>query len=120
MLGSNNFIEFIKEKYLSGKKEDKNVPALKELSKKTTLEEIFDETGKVFKIQPALARNVKMYLSQRYSGMCLKEIGKHFEIGESGVSQASRRIALRLKKEKKLREQIGMIEKKLGLSRMKT
>ncbi len=116
LLGSNDFIEFIKEKYLSGKKEDKNVPALKELSKKTTLEEIFDETGKVFKTQPALARNVKMYLSQRYSGMYLKEIGKHFEIGESGVSQASRRITLRLKKEKKLRKQIEMIEKKLGLS----
>jgi chromosomal replication initiation ATPase DnaA len=30
------------------------------------------------------ARNVKMYLCQRYTGEKLKAIGQHFGIGESG------------------------------------
>jgi len=35
-----------------------------------------------------LGREVKIYLCQNYSGKALKEMGRHFDIGESGVSQA--------------------------------
>jgi putative transposase len=120
LLGSVDFIEFVKEKYLSDIKNDKDIPALKELSNKATLTEIFDEADKIFKATPQLARNVKMYLGQKYSGRSLKDIAKHFGIGESGVSQAGRRVAGRLKKERKLRKQVEKIEKKIRLSRMKT
>jgi len=40
-----------------------------------------------------LARKIKMYLCQRYTGKKSKDIGLHFSIGESGVSQACRRKA---------------------------
>ena len=50
----------------------------------------------------------------------LKEIGRHFHIGESGVSQASRRIAIKISQDNKLRKKIRKTEKKLKLSRMKT
>jgi len=36
------------------------------------------------------------------------------------VAQAGRRIAERIKKKKKLRKQVGKIEKSLNLSRMET
>jgi len=39
-----------------------------------------------------LSRGIKIYLCRQYSGARLKEIGAFFDIGESGVSQASRRI----------------------------
>jgi DNA-directed RNA polymerase specialized sigma subunit len=61
---------------------------------------------------------VKISLSQRYSGKAekaLKEIGRHFNIGESGVSQASRGIAFKLSQNKQLREKVSTIEGKLGL-----
>jgi chromosomal replication initiation ATPase DnaA len=54
-----------------------------------------------------------MYLCQRYTGKKLKDIGRHFGIGESGVSQACRHVIHKIEKDKKL-------EKKIKLSRMKT
>jgi DNA-directed RNA polymerase specialized sigma subunit len=39
----------------------------------------------------------------RFSGQTLKDIGLHFGIGISGVSQASRRVALQIKGDKKLK-----------------
>jgi len=40
-------------------------------------------------------------LCHKFSGQKLKEIGLHFGIGVSGVSQASRRVALQIKEDKK-------------------
>lgn len=120
LLGSPGFISLIKAKYLSDKKPDKNMPALKELSKKASMQDIFDEVESVFGEQPALARNVKMYFCQKYTGTKLKDIGSHFGIGESGVSQATRRVKHKIKKDKKLNKRISKIDNKLNLSRMKT
>jgi chromosomal replication initiation ATPase DnaA len=54
----------------------------------------------VFTKDKVLARNVKMYLCQRYTGKKLKEIGLHFGIGQSGVYQAYRRVAQKTEKDK--------------------
>ena len=67
-----------------------------------------------------LTRNIKMYLCQRYTGYKLKEIGLQFGIGESGVSQACRRVANKIEKDKKLIKKIERLEKQINLSRMKT
>jgi len=115
LLGSPGFIAFIKDKFLSGKKSDKDLPALKELVKKASMQEIFGEVESVLGKQPALARSVKMFLCQRYTGEKLKDIGKHFGIGESGVSHASRRVNDKIRKDKKLKRKIAKIERKLNL-----
>ncbi len=120
LLGAPDFIKMVQDRYLSGMKSDENVPALKELTKKATVDQIFTEVDIAFKDEPAMARNVKMYLSQKYSGRGLKEISLFFGIGASGVSQSSRRISERMKKDRKLRKRIQKIETKLNLSRMKT
>jgi hypothetical protein len=52
--------------------------------------------------------------TQRYDAVV------HFGIGESGVSQGRRRVADKIKKDKKLKREIVKIERKLNLSRMKT
>jgi len=119
LLGSPDFIAFIKDKYLSGKEPDKDIPALKELTEKVSVQDIFDEVEFVFGKESVLARNVKMYLCQRYTGEKLKVIGKYFGISESGVSQANRRISQKSDKDKKLKKKIEKIEKKFKLSRMK-
>jgi len=43
-----------------------------------------------------------------------------FGIGESGVSQASRRVKEKIRNDKKLGRKIAKIEKKIIMSRMKT
>jgi REP element-mobilizing transposase RayT len=120
ILGAPDFIAFIKDRYLAGKRPDKDLPALKELSKKASIHDVFNEVESIFKKDQALARNIKLYLCQRNTGEKLKDIGKHFGIGESGVSQACRRISQKIDRDKKLKRKIGKIEKKLIMSRMKT
>ena len=115
LLGSPGFITFIKDKFLSGKKPDKDLPALKELVEKASMKDVFDEVESVFGKEPALCRNVKMFLSQRYTGEKLKNIGTHFGIGESGVSQASRRVNDKIRSDKKLRRKIRKVEKNLNV-----
>ena len=114
LLGSPDFIAFIKDKFLSGKEPDKELPALKELVQKVSMQEIFDEVDSVFTKEKAFARNVKMYLCQRYLREKLKDIGLHFGIGESGVSQASRRVAQKIDKDKSLKRKIDKIENKIN------
>jgi REP element-mobilizing transposase RayT len=120
LLGSADFIAFIKDNFLSVKKPDKELPALKELVRKTSMQDIFEQVELVLPKDKVLARNVKMYLCQRYSGKKLKEIGLHLGIGESGVSQASRRVARKIEKDKNLKKKIARLEMQLNLSRMKT
>ena len=43
----------------------------------------------------------------------------HFGVGESGVSQGSRRVNDKIRKDKKLKRKIDKIARKLDLSRMK-
>ena len=67
---------------------------------------------------PALLKRVQLYLCHRYSGQKLKDIGYHFGIGESGVSQSSRRVKLQIHKDKKLKKKIDKIIQELNLSRV--
>ncbi|MBC2717498.1 MAG: hypothetical protein HF978_19505 [Desulfobacteraceae bacterium] len=120
ILGGNEFIDFIKNNYLFEKKKNKDIPALKSLFQKPGLGEIFDAVDMVIHMDPALARNVKMYLARQYSGKSLKDIAQYFNIGDSGVSQASRRISMKIREDKNLKKTIEQIEVKLSLSRMKT
>ena len=120
LLGGAEFVALIKDTYLARKKPDKNVPALTELSEKASLKDIFDAVEAVTDEDPSLARNIKLYLVRRYTGEKLKDIGNHFGIGESGVSKAYRRIFEKIPDDKKLRNKIEEIVKKLNLSRIKT
>ena len=62
-----------------------------------------------------MARNVKSYLCQRYMGEKLKGIGGYLGIGESGVSQAGRRLKDRFRTDKKFKRKISEVEKILNL-----
>ena len=66
------------------------------------MKDIFEEVELVFNDDKVLARNVKMYLCRRYTGERLKDIGLHFGIGDSGVSQAGRRVAQKIENDKRL------------------
>ena len=80
------------------------------------LEEIIRQAAKVLCEDAALLKRVQIYLCHRLSGQTLKDIGLHFGIGVSGVSQASRRVALQIKDDKKLNKKIDKIISDLNLS----
>jgi putative transposase len=118
ILGSSGFIREIKERHIQKRKRSRDLPALRKFSPRLSVEKIRKEVGAVLEGDVALAEGVSVYFSHRYSGETLKEIGTHFGIGESAVSQRNRRFALKLGKDNKLRKKIKGIESRLKLSRV--
>jgi len=118
ILGSEGFVEEIKERYLKQRRVERDLPALKELVTRPSIEEIDRAVESVLGEDPVLSKRVKLYLCQRYSGERLKEIGDRFSIGESGVSQASRRIRGQIVKDKRIRKMLRDLEKALSLSKV--
>ena len=114
ILGSTDFVYTIKERYLTGRKPDRNVPALTELSK-LSIPEILNAAKDEWGEDNPLTKKAAIYLCREYSGRTLKEIGNHFGIGESAVSQASRRFQWTLNEDPKLRTNIQDLRRKLEL-----
>ena len=80
------------------------------------LEEIIERVSKELSEDTALLKRVQIYLCHKFSGQKLKDIGLHFGIGVSGVSQASRRVALQIKDDKKLKKKVDKLIRDLDLS----
>jgi putative transposase len=118
ILGNDDFINDIKERYLNHKRTDRNVPALKKFTERPAIEMIVAEVDRLLENEPALSKKVYLYLCHRYTGKRLKEIGEYFKVSESGVSQASHRVAVALEKDKKLIVLVERIKQKLKLSRV--
>jgi len=116
ILGGDEFVEEIKTRYLRDKRPDRELPTLKDLSGRPSLSQIERAVDVGLQSEKKLSRQVKLHLCHRLSGMKLKEIGKYFGIGESGVTYASRRVDMKAEKDEKLREKIRTIESKIILS----
>ena len=84
------------------------------------MQDVFDAVNESYSNNAKLARNVNMYLCQKYTGEKLKDIGRHFGISDSGVSQAGRRVRTWMEKDKSLRREMGKLEKRINPSTMKT
>ncbi|MBI5409586.1 MAG: transposase [Nitrospirae bacterium] len=118
ILGSDNFINTVREKYIKGINDnniDRNLPAIRELKTTSDINELCEAIDSLIDADPALSRNVSLYLCHKYSGRALKEIGNYFGIKESAVSQSSIRFSHKLDKDKKLKKRVDYILKKLDL-----
>ena len=113
LLGSPEFVNFVKENFLPDRKPDNAVPALNEFIDKISMQDIFNEVDAAFGNNCSIGRNVKMFLCQRHTGERLKDIGACFGVGESAVSQASRRLKNKMKTDKRLEVKIARIEARL-------
>jgi putative transposase len=116
ILGGRSFINEIRERHLGKKKPDRDLPDLNCFLEIPDLEQIIEQTAAVFGEDTALLKKVQIYLCHKFSGQKLKDIGMHFGIGLSGVSQASRRVALQIKEDKRLRKKVNKVILALGLS----
>jgi REP element-mobilizing transposase RayT len=115
VLGSGEFVAEINEKFLRGKRPDRDLPALKDLLNSPGFDLIERAVDGVMQSDEKLARQIKLYFCHRYSGKKLREIGRHFNIGLSGVSEASRRICLKAKEDKSFGKLLKRIEKSIIL-----
>lgn len=114
ILGRPDFVDQIRETYLGGRKRDRDIPAIAALTK-IALENIVEGVESEFHDKPDYIKKAVIYLSHRFNGLFLKEIGKKFGIMESAVSQASRRFEATLSKNAWLKKKIVKVRQALNL-----
>lgn len=115
-LGCEDFIKNVTDEHLVDKRTNRDIPALRALAARPSIEEIEKEVEAALEEHNRTKKQVRLYLCQRHSGMRLKEIGVHFGVSESGVSQAARRIAMKIAEGGKFGSKIRAIEGKINLS----
>jgi len=115
ILGSEGFVSEITARHIDGKMHDRDLPAIRKLSPRPTVDAII-EAARNLDGDTRLSEKAGIYFCHKYSGAKLKEIGKHFGIGESGVSQTSRRFAQELDRDQELKIFVGKMREMLGMS----
>lgn len=115
ILGTQEFVDSIRNKYLSGKRENKDLPSLKRLRKNITIEQISEEVNKMMGDDTTPGRKIKIYLCRKYTGERLDDIGEKFGIGGSGVCKIWRQVSDKIDVDRTLRKSIKELE--AGLER---
>ncbi|HEX2768042.1 MAG TPA: transposase, partial [Geobacteraceae bacterium] len=114
VLGSEEFVREISERYLGEKRADRNVPAVKELAIRPAMDEIIKKIKAKLIGSDELIRNVSIYSCQKYSGAKQKEIGERFGISDAAVSQASRRLVLKAEKDQQMKKMLRRVDALIG------
>lgn len=122
MLGKDWFVDKIKKKHFK-EKQHKEIPESKWLApdvitiKQAVCRAYGEKPERLFKSKRGKtneARNVAVYLIRKHTGEKLERIGKEFNIPNySTISSVLAKVASDLKKNKKLRELIEVIEKQV-------
>jgi hypothetical protein len=118
ILGSEQFVKTIRMKHLSDEQPGRDLPALKELQVKPQASHIEAMVDSIVADDGKLARNLKLYFVRKYSGTPLRAIGERHGLGESGVSQACRRIDKRKADDAALKLLLAKIDRAIKMSRM--
>lgn len=113
ILGSHEFIAEIEEKHLEKKQADRDIPDLRRIACRWSVEEIIETVRGFLEKESSLAKKLSIYLCHRYSGARLKEIGDRFGIGAAGVSQESRRFAIRIQADGELRKIVDDLRERM-------
>lgn len=114
LLGSESFVCEITKKHVDGKQGDRELSSARKLISKPSLQAILEAVDNLFGGSRA-SKNATIYLCHKYSGAGLKVIGEMFGVKESAVSQASRRFAQVLERDKKMLDQIARVRMSLKL-----
>jgi len=116
MLGCAEFIQEITERHIDGKQMDRDLPALRTLTNRPSMDTIDQVVKSLVGAQARLVEKTCIYLCHKYSGAKLKEIGERFGIGQSAVTQVSRRFAKQVDNDRTLRKLVEQLEGEIGLS----
>jgi hypothetical protein len=115
LLGTEQFIEGVRERFIRKASSHRDLPALRKLSSWPDLSSIVRVSERVLGRGTKEARRVALYLSHRSSGLSLGEIGEYFGgIGPSAVTQNTRRLETILEQDKRLSAEVKNLQKILS------
>ena len=117
ILGDEDFVNWVKDNFLSNREDEKEIPQLKKLKPRVTPEIIVEQVSKVFKTEVAKirkkglkrnkAREVAIYLSKEMSRLSCKDLGIFFG-GVSGalITMMNKRIIEEIDRDRSLKNKI--------------
>jgi hypothetical protein len=111
ILGGAEFVSKITTMYVDGKKFDRDLPAVRKLSARPTLDALIAAAESLTE-NVRLSKKVGIYLCHAYSGAKLREIGERFGIKESAVSLVRSRFEQEMERDKEL----GMLVNKMRVT----
>jgi hypothetical protein len=114
LLGSQNFIEDIKKRFIQDKI-DREIPALNELKSHPAPNKIRQITRREL-TDRKFSRTIEIYLIRKYTSHSLKQIASLYDnISDAGVSALYNRIDQRRVRDRKLNSRISEIEELLKI-----
>lgn len=114
ILGNAGFVEEITAVHVQAKQADRNIPALRQLARRPSPEEIIDAVKHEIENEK-LARQMSIHICHKYSGAKLREIGDLFNVKETAIAESSRRFSLKMNEDKKLWKMMDYVRKTLKI-----
>jgi REP element-mobilizing transposase RayT len=124
LLGDADFVNWVKETFLADRNDEKEIPQLKKLKPKVSLENVVHAVTQEFNCsreriiakgrKKNKAREVALYSAREMSGMSCKELGEYFG-GVSGalITIMHNRIAEESRRNRSLKARIDKIKKRI-------
>ena len=124
LLGGTNFIKWVKQTFLSGRNDEKEIPQLKKLKPRVALEDVVHAVSEQFETSTEQitakgrknnkAREVAIYLSRDMCGLSCKQLGIYFG-GVSGalITIMHKRITEEASQNRRFRRRIDNIKKRI-------
>lgn len=123
ILGGNDFVSWVKDAFLSKRSEGKEIPQLRELSPRRSPEFIVNAVCSEFGCdadlilkkggKKNLPRDAAIYLCRELTGKSGVDLGQYFGISGAGITVRSNHITRELNRNRKLKRQIGILEKRI-------
>lgn len=92
ILGSEDFIARIKRIHLQGRPKNREIPAIRGLRDKPSLEDIHCAAAHFYAGDAKFARNVAIYLCCKNTDYCLGEIARFYRVGKSTIGKISNQL----------------------------
>ena len=124
ILGNENFVNLIQEKLIFSNADENEIPQLRKLKLRPTVEQVVDKVCKEFSCRTAdiiragkkgnTARETAIYLSCFYTGLTGKEVGNFYgQISGAGVAMVLKKIKAKIEKDKQFSTKVRKIERRI-------
>lgn len=114
ILGRVAFIDKVKHNHLNSRGLAKDVPAVRQLAVRPTVEEILSAVDKEMGASEKGARRVGLHLSHVLSGLPLRQLGEMFGMGETALCEASRRMRRQIAANPELAQVVARIRGRIN------
>jgi REP element-mobilizing transposase RayT len=127
VLGNSEFVEWVIERFLRGQEDNGEIPQLRKLKPRPSLERITDEVSQAWGCgeetirrkgsKENIARDVAIYLARDFSRLSCTELGRFFGgVSGAAITMRYKDVWRRMEKDRKLKKKVDGIREILGVT----